>query len=88
MNFLTKAKSAVGSAVGNVSFASVLPMLLIMLLAVSGFAAESGDYSELTKGITDEISGIKTVLIGIGATIIGVSVVFIVVRFVKRMIGG
>jgi len=88
MNSLkTKAHDAVKSVLGHVSGARSVLMMALVLLSAS-FASAAGEYDALTTGLETEIGGIKTVLIGLGATIIGVSVVFLVVRFIKRMVSG
>jgi len=88
MNSLkVKARDAVNSVRGFVSGARSVMMMALVLLSAS-FASAAGEYDTLTSGLETEIGNIKTVLIGLGATIIGVSVVFLVVRFVKRMISG
>jgi len=72
MNFLTNAKGRV----------------LSLLLFLAAFAQAATDYSALTDGVITDITSIGGVLMGIGAAIIGVSVVFIIYRLVKRMLGG
>jgi len=60
-------------------------VFLLFLVVLSQAAT---DYSSLTTGVTEDISSISTVLMGIGAAIIGVSLIFVIYRLVKRMIGG
>jgi len=72
MNFLAKVNSKVA----------------LLLLSLVAFAQAATDYTSLTSGVTDDISSVASVLMGIGAAIIGVTVIFLIYRMIKRMIGG
>lgn len=72
MNFLSKVKGKVVA-------------LFMFLLATAAMAA-ANDYTSLTADVVTDISGINSTLVTIGGAIIGVSVVFLIVRFIRRMI--
>jgi hypothetical protein len=58
--------------------------LLVCFLASAASAA--GEYDALITGIASDIEGIKVSLITIGVAIVAVSAVFLIVRFVRRMV--
>jgi len=89
MTFLKNACRRVSGAVKG--FGCKLAVLAgAALVALSPVAAHAAadDYSELTTGVVENISSIGTILMSIGGAIIGVSVVFIIVRFIRRMVSG
>jgi len=62
--------------------------LVLFLLMFASVCAQTGtDYSTMTGGIESEISSAKTILIGIGTAILGVSVVFVVYKFIRKLLG-
>jgi len=82
----SKAPSFVKRALAGFSGAKYA-LVLFLLMFVSVCAQTGTDYSSMTTGIEGEISSAKTILIGIGTAILGVSVVFVVYRFIRKIMG-
>jgi hypothetical protein len=86
MNLLKNADSYVAACLRRVAGArTAFVALLVCLLASASSAAI--DYTAMTGDVTTEISGAATVLMGIAGAIIGVCVIFIIYRFVRRLMG-
>jgi len=88
MDFLKKACGFVSDAVKSVGnkIAGVAAAAVVAVSAVPAKAAN--DYTSLATQVTGELSGVGTILMTIAGSIVAVAVVFLVVRFIRRMIGG
>jgi hypothetical protein len=60
-------------------------LVLFLLMVVSAFAQT--DYSAMTSGLETEISSAKAIIIGLGGAILGVSIVFVVYKLFRKMVG-
>ena len=78
MNFLTKIKNACGFVPSKLS--------ALLMVALVSLASAATDYTALSTAVSDNLSGLGTVLMTVAGTIIGIVAIVVAFRFIRGML--